>query len=137
LILTACAAPDGAAALALALLAGMPFERHRPRLALARTREHLLRLREEGRDLVQTVLDARVGNAVDAVFDAVFSHGLYLRRHQVHAITLDELGLKVRGTHWWNQYTRVQFNWIHTMLDNNARGFSAMDIFATRFQVEF
>jgi phosphate-selective porin OprO/OprP len=38
---------------------------------------------------------------------------------------------------WWNQYTRVQFNWIHSMLDNNARGFSAMDIFATRFQVEF
>jgi phosphate-selective porin OprO/OprP len=38
---------------------------------------------------------------------------------------------------WWNQYTRVQFNWIHAMLDNNARGFSAMDIFATRFQVEF
>jgi phosphate-selective porin OprO and OprP len=38
---------------------------------------------------------------------------------------------------WWNQYTRVQFNWIHTMLENNANGFSAMDIFATRFQIEF
>ena len=38
---------------------------------------------------------------------------------------------------WWNTYTRVQFNWIHSMLDNNARGFSQMDIFATRFQVEF
>jgi phosphate-selective porin OprO and OprP len=38
---------------------------------------------------------------------------------------------------WWNQYTRVQFNWIHSMLDNNARGFSAMDIYAARFQIEF
>jgi len=38
---------------------------------------------------------------------------------------------------WWNQYTRVQFNWIHSMLDNNARGYSVMDIYAARFQVEF
>ena len=38
---------------------------------------------------------------------------------------------------WWNTYTRVQFNWIHCMLENNARGFSQMDIFATRFQIEF
>ncbi len=38
---------------------------------------------------------------------------------------------------WWNQYTRMQFNWIHSMLDNNAHGFSAMDIFAARFQIEF
>ncbi len=42
------------------------------------------------------------------------------------------------GLNWyWNQYARMQFNWIHTMLDNNARGFSSMDIFALRFGVEF
>ncbi|MEX2114585.1 MAG: porin [Pirellulales bacterium] len=38
---------------------------------------------------------------------------------------------------WWNQYTRVQFNWIHTMLDNNGRGPSTMNTFASRFQIEF
>ena len=38
---------------------------------------------------------------------------------------------------WWNQYTRVQFNWIHTMLENEFHGFSTVDIFATRFQIEF
>ena len=26
---------------------------------------------------------------------------------------------------WWNQYTRVQFNWIHSMPDYNAFGFSS------------
>ncbi len=38
---------------------------------------------------------------------------------------------------WWNLYTRVQFNWIHGMLDNNATGSSAFDIYAVRFQTEF
>jgi len=38
---------------------------------------------------------------------------------------------------YWNQYTRMQFNWIHSMLDNNALGSSAMDVFALRFAVEF
>ncbi len=38
---------------------------------------------------------------------------------------------------WWNQYTRVQFNWIHSMPVYNTGGFSPFDIFATRFQVEF
>jgi len=38
---------------------------------------------------------------------------------------------------WWNQYTRVQFNWIHAMPDYNTGGFAPFDIFGTRFQIEF
>jgi phosphate-selective porin OprO/OprP len=38
---------------------------------------------------------------------------------------------------WWNEYTRIEFDWIHCMLDNNLHGFSSMDIAATRVQVEF
>lgn len=38
---------------------------------------------------------------------------------------------------WWNQYTRVQFNWIHCMLATNNFGNSNMDIFASRVQIEF
>jgi phosphate-selective porin OprO/OprP len=38
---------------------------------------------------------------------------------------------------WWNTYTRVQFNWLHAMVDNNIRGFSATDIYTARFQTEF
>ena len=38
---------------------------------------------------------------------------------------------------WWNQYTRVQFNWIHSMPDYNAFGYAPFDIFGTRFQIEF
>jgi phosphate-selective porin OprO/OprP len=38
---------------------------------------------------------------------------------------------------WWNQYTRVQFNYIHPMLNSTAFGRSDTDIYATRFQIEF
>jgi len=38
---------------------------------------------------------------------------------------------------WWNQYTRVQFNWIHSMPDYTTGGWAPFDIFATRFQIEF
>jgi phosphate-selective porin OprO/OprP len=38
---------------------------------------------------------------------------------------------------WWNQYTRLQFNWIHTMIDNTGRGPSTMNTFASRCQIEF
>lgn len=38
---------------------------------------------------------------------------------------------------YWNSFTRVQFNWIHNMLDSQFRGFSAMDLYTTRFQIEF
>jgi phosphate-selective porin OprO and OprP len=38
---------------------------------------------------------------------------------------------------WWNQYTRVQFNWIHVMLENEFHGSSYSDSFVTRFQIEF
>jgi len=38
---------------------------------------------------------------------------------------------------WWNRYTRVQFNWIHSMPNYKNYGFAPFDIFGTRFQVEF
>ncbi len=38
---------------------------------------------------------------------------------------------------YWNQYTRVQFNWIHSMLASQYRPYSVLDIWAVRFQVEF
>jgi phosphate-selective porin OprO/OprP len=38
---------------------------------------------------------------------------------------------------WWNQYTRVQFNWIHSMPVYTVGGFAPFDIFGTRFQIEF
>ncbi|HEX4145240.1 MAG TPA: porin [Pirellulales bacterium] len=42
------------------------------------------------------------------------------------------------GMNWyWNQYMRMQFQWVHSMLDNNAHGFSTLESFGTRFQVEF
>ncbi|MCE9607770.1 MAG: hypothetical protein K8U03_23015 [Planctomycetia bacterium] len=42
------------------------------------------------------------------------------------------------GLTWFlNTYTKVQFNWIHAMLDNQVRGNSAADLFVTRLQVDF
>lgn len=42
------------------------------------------------------------------------------------------------GLNWfWNEYTKMQFNWIHCFLDNAAAGNSNCDIYAARFQVEF
>jgi phosphate-selective porin OprO/OprP len=42
------------------------------------------------------------------------------------------------GLNWyWNQYTKMQLNWIHCFLDNTASGDSECDIYAARFQVEF
>jgi phosphate-selective porin OprO/OprP len=38
---------------------------------------------------------------------------------------------------YWNAYTRMQFNWIHSMMDYNAFGFRSMDTFGSRFQIEF
>ena len=41
------------------------------------------------------------------------------------------------GTWFLNSFTKVQFNWIHSMLNNRAKGYSLMDLFVTRFQVDF
>jgi phosphate-selective porin OprO/OprP len=42
------------------------------------------------------------------------------------------------GLTWFlNVHTKVQFNWIHAMLDNSAKGFSTADLFVTRVQVDF
>ncbi len=38
---------------------------------------------------------------------------------------------------WWSVYTRVQFNWIHSMANYNTRGFAALDVWAVRYQIEF
>ena len=38
---------------------------------------------------------------------------------------------------WWNRFTRVQFNWIHSMPTYIGYGFAPFDIFGTRFQIEF
>lgn len=42
------------------------------------------------------------------------------------------------GATWFlNTYTKVQFNWIHAMLDNTAKGHSTADLFVSRVQVNF
>ena len=38
---------------------------------------------------------------------------------------------------WWNRFTRVQFNWIHSMPNYVGYGTAPFDIYGTRFQVEF
>lgn len=42
------------------------------------------------------------------------------------------------GINWsLNQHTKAQFNWIHAMLDNTAKGFSTAELFVGRLQVDF
>lgn len=42
------------------------------------------------------------------------------------------------GLTWFlNYHTKVQFNWIHTFLDNSQKGFSNADLFVSRVQVDF
>jgi phosphate-selective porin OprO/OprP len=42
------------------------------------------------------------------------------------------------GVTWFlNVHTKMQFNWIHAMLDNTATGWSQADLFVTRVQVDF
>jgi phosphate-selective porin OprO/OprP len=38
---------------------------------------------------------------------------------------------------WWNQYTRVQFNWINCNTNPNGAPSGTTNIYATRFQFEF
>ncbi len=38
---------------------------------------------------------------------------------------------------WWNRFTRVQLNWIHSMPSYVGAGSAPLDIVGTRFQVEF
>lgn len=38
---------------------------------------------------------------------------------------------------WWNRYTRVQLNWIHSMPSYVGYGAAPFDIVGSRFQVEF
>jgi len=42
------------------------------------------------------------------------------------------------GLNWyWNSYSKLQFCWMHCMLNDAATGSSNADIFCSRFQVEF
>ncbi len=42
------------------------------------------------------------------------------------------------GATWFlNAHTKIQFNWIHAMLNNTAKGFSTAELFVSRFQVDF
>jgi phosphate-selective porin OprO/OprP len=42
------------------------------------------------------------------------------------------------GVTWFlNQHTKLQFNWIHAMLNNAANGHSVADLYVTRVQVDF
>ena len=42
------------------------------------------------------------------------------------------------GLTWWlNYHTKLQFNWIHAMLNNTAKGHSLADNFVGRLQVDF
>lgn len=42
------------------------------------------------------------------------------------------------GVTWFlNSYTKVQFNWIHAMLNNTAKGYSTADLYVSRVQVDF
>ena len=40
-------------------------------------------------------------------------------------------------TWFMNENLKLQFNWIHAMLDNTVKGFSTADLFVTRMQVSF
>lgn len=42
------------------------------------------------------------------------------------------------GVTWFlNAHTKLQFNWIHAMLDNSFQGRSSADLYVTRIQVDF
>lgn len=42
------------------------------------------------------------------------------------------------GVTWFlNYHTKLQFNWIHAMLNNSAKGFSQADLFVSRVQVDY
>jgi phosphate-selective porin OprO/OprP len=42
------------------------------------------------------------------------------------------------GVTWFlNAHTKLQFNWIHCMLDNVVHGYSLADLWVSRFQVDF
>ena len=42
------------------------------------------------------------------------------------------------GLTWYmNAHTKIQFNWIHAMLNNTAKGFSTAELFVGRVQVDF
>ncbi len=40
-------------------------------------------------------------------------------------------------TWWWNYHTKLQFNWVHSMLNNRQFGYSLADSFVSRIQVDF
>ncbi|MGD9724103.1 MAG: OprO/OprP family phosphate-selective porin [Pirellulales bacterium] len=49
--------------------------------------------------------------------------------------SVNELTLGVNW--WWNRFTRLQFNWIHSIPNYANAGVAPFDIYGGRFQVEF
>lgn len=64
---------------------------------------------------------------------------------RVSHIDLNDAGINGRrltdftvGCNWyWNRYTKLQFNWIHSRLDDNSFGLSRANAFAIRAQLDF
>ena len=88
--------------------------------------------------------------AEDGIRDLVRSRGLgdvYKRQilGRVSHIDLNDSGINGRrltdftvGANWyWNQYTKFQFNWIHSRLNDVAIGDSEANAFAIRAQLDF
>ena len=71
-------------------------------------------------------LDGHYYNSVTNKFDTTSNAGNG---------TLNDLTI---GTTWFlNAHTKVQFNYIHAMLDNTAKGNSSAELFVSRVQVDF
>jgi phosphate-selective porin OprO/OprP len=50
----------------------------------------------------------------------------------------NELSNVTLGLNWYlNQYTKFQFNWIHSLVNSGAGLYSESDIFAVRAQLDF
>lgn len=74
-------------------------------------------------------LDGHYYNAVTNTFT---------QRASVGAIGNGTLHDTTVGITWFlNAYSKIQFNWIHAMLDNKVRGSSTADLFVTRVQVDY
>ena len=64
---------------------------------------------------------------------------------RISHIDLNDAGVNGRrltdftvGCNWyWNRYTKIQFNWIHSRLDDVVFGDSVANAFAVRAQLDF
>jgi phosphate-selective porin OprO/OprP len=71
-------------------------------------------------------LDGHYYNSITNTFNTTSKAG----NGQVQDVTV--------GLTWFlNQHTKWQFNWIHSMIDNTAKGSSNLDSYVSRVQVDF